>query len=199
MKNSVILNGTLWINSRFGITWKDDGYITIFKTFVKTPFYDSLYLKQGDPDMLGDLVIQNSTTFKHDKKKDRFNIYASGRPEVVSYDAVPIHVNGDTCGAISLVSGVGMFVENGNFKISVLGVTESTPPDTFDVNASQEEIAHIGASVMNTSFEFIEEENSTLSFGSNGVYANEFIEDESVSYFVASPSAIRTPLLVEVG
>ncbi len=199
MKNSVILNGTLWINSRFGITWKDAGYITIFKTFLKTPYYDSLYLKQGDPDMLGDLVIQNSTTFKHDKKKDRFNIYISGIPETVSYDADPIYVNGDTCGAISLVSGVDLFVETGNFRISVLGVTESTPPDIFDVNASQEEIAHVGASVMKTSFEFIEEENSTLSFGSNGVYANEFIEDESVSYFVASPSAIRTPLMVEVG
>ena len=199
MKNSVVLDGTIWFRSRYGIMWNESGgYMTVFKTYVKVPIFDMLYLRKEDPDMLGELTIGNSTTLKYDAYRDHLNIYVSGRIEETTYISEPIYTDGDTCGPISLIPNVTLAVDSGNLILNVFGVLEDTPPDVFDINASHIDITHIGKNVTKTPMEFIEQDGVALSFHDTGIYSNEFIEDDSVSYFVVEKNAIRIPSMVEV-
>lgn len=199
-KNAMTLEDTLWVNSKYGITWNDAGYLTVFETLAKTLLHpDSLYLRQDDPDMLGDLVIGGSATIKYDRKRNRLNICASGESAVV-YSDDPVYIDGDTCGPVTLLNGVTLAVNvGGDLALTVSGVPETAPPDTFLSSGTYKELLHIGSGVAVTNIEFIEVDSPvSLAADAYGIYSAEFIEDETVTYSKFSLGAATFPNMKEV-
>lgn len=198
-KNAFAADGTLWVNSRYGITWdKRKGYATLFRTTTKEASYpDSLYLRTDDPDIQGELIVAGSATIKYDRKRDGMNFYASGKTEA-TYGGDPIHIDGDTCGDITLEDGVVLAVDDGNLTLSVSGVLEDTPPSVFVSNPTYKELLHIGETQTITNLDIVERDGVSLSVTESAVYSEEFIEDATAEYISFEPGVARIPLLLEV-